>query len=95
MKSSMPGGDSSGVELGDVTLYHFVLHVDGRRLRVSYYDFPCFREATTAELAAVRRPSPDRLRWPLLDVDLSLDSIEHPGRYPLVSGCPDRESGFG
>ena len=31
----------------------------------------------------VVRPSGPYLYWPDLDVDLSLDSIRHPGRYPL------------
>lgn len=30
----------------------------------------------------LERPAPDHLHWPELDVDLSLDSIEHPERYP-------------
>jgi hypothetical protein len=28
------------------------------------------------------RPQPQHLYWPDLDVDLSVDSIEHPERYP-------------
>jgi hypothetical protein len=34
---------------------------------------------------ALERPTPCHLYWPDLDVDLSLDSIEHPERYPLKS----------
>ena len=29
------------------------------------------------------RPQPGHLYWPELDVDLSVESIEHPERYPL------------
>jgi len=36
-------------------------------------------------LTAVERPSPHHLHWPDLDVDLSVESIEHPERYPLTS----------
>jgi hypothetical protein len=36
----------------------------------------------------VERPSPHHLYWPQLDVDLALDSIEAPDRYPLVSRAP-------
>jgi hypothetical protein len=40
----------------------------------------------------VRRPSASNgqrhLRWPDLDVDLALESIEHPERYPLGSMLP-------
>ena len=36
-------------------------------------------------LLNVERPQPHHLRWPDLDVDLSLASIERPDRYPLKS----------
>jgi hypothetical protein len=47
--------------------------------------FPWFRTATIAEIVKVRRPHKDHLHWPDLDVDIAVDSIEHPERYPLVS----------
>ena len=33
----------------------------------------------------LERPAPGHLRWPDLDVDLAVDSIEQPERYPLKS----------
>jgi hypothetical protein len=33
----------------------------------------------------VELPSPDHLYWPGLDVDLAVESIEHPEQFPLVS----------
>jgi hypothetical protein len=63
------------------------LIVDGRELSLAFDSFPWFREATIAQLAQIERPAPDHLRWPDLDVDLSIDSIDHPERYPLVSGA--------
>lgn len=35
--------------------------------------------------AAFKLPSPRHLYWPELDVDLAVESIEHPEKYPLVS----------
>src|SRR3546814_7518272 len=32
-----------------------------------------------------RSPSPQHLYWPDLDIDLAVDSIRHPERFPLVS----------
>lgn len=37
------------------------------------------------QLTTVERPSADHLYWPELDVDLAVDSLDHPERYPLVS----------
>jgi hypothetical protein len=33
----------------------------------------------------VELPHPHHLYWPDLDVDLAVESIEHPERFPLVS----------
>ena len=56
-----------------------------RELFVSFTEFPWFREASVREIANVRLPSPHHLYWPDLDIDLAVESIEHPEKYPLVS----------
>jgi hypothetical protein len=33
----------------------------------------------------VEHPEADHLYWPDLDIDLAVESIEHPERFPLVS----------
>jgi hypothetical protein len=47
--------------------------------------FPWFKYATVESLLNLERPARQHLRWPDLDVDLAVDSIEHPERYPLTS----------
>jgi hypothetical protein len=88
---------TSTVELSNVSAHGLWLLVDEQELYLPFDDFPWFREATIAQLSQIERPEPGHLRWPDLDVDLSLDSIEHPERYPLVSGSGARvrESGRG
>jgi hypothetical protein len=43
------------------------------------------RRSAVEAILHVQRPGPTHLHWPELDVDLSLDTIEHPERYPLRS----------
>jgi hypothetical protein len=43
------------------------------------------RDAPIAKLLHVKLAAPDHLDWPDLDVDLAVESIEHPERFPLVS----------
>ena len=86
MKSDGHGEPTSAVELTNVSQHGLWLLVDGREHFLAFAAFPWFRDATIAQLAEIQRPVPDHLRWPDLDVDLSIDSIEHPERYPLVSG---------
>lgn len=85
MRSARHGKSTSEIKLTNVSADGMWLLVDGRELHLLFDDFPWFRDATIRQLAAIERPTPDHLRWPELDVDLSLDSIEHPERYPLVS----------
>lgn len=76
------------VELTNVSGKGFWLLLDGRELFVPFADFPWFADASIRQLSDVERPSPHHLRWPALDVDLSVESLEHPTRYPLVSQAP-------
>ncbi len=54
-------------------------------MRVSFDDFPWFKTSPIGGLLNVTLPHPGHLYWPELDIDLAVDSIEHPERYPLVS----------
>jgi hypothetical protein len=47
--------------------------------------FPWFLDAPIGAVIDVEFQGPDHLRWPKLDIDLALDSIDHPERFPLVS----------
>jgi hypothetical protein len=47
--------------------------------------FPWFREAPIGKILNVELQSPGHLYWPDLDIDLAVESIDHPERFPLVS----------
>jgi hypothetical protein len=47
--------------------------------------FPWFKHAPVAAVLHVEWPQPHHLYWPDLDVDLDVESIEHPEKFPLVS----------
>ena len=85
MRSAKPGKSTSPPELSNVSIHGLWLLVDGRELYLPFEEFPWFREAAIGDLANIQRPSERHLYWPDLDVDLTLDSIEDPSRYPLVS----------
>ena len=85
MKSSPHGEGTLDVEVTNVSSHGFWLLISDRERFVSFKAFPWFRDASIAELTNVELPSPHHLYWPDLDVDLALDSLDHPERYPLVS----------
>jgi hypothetical protein len=79
----MPGAATSEVEVTNISRHGFWLLLDGRELFLPFDDFPWFKRAPVEAIHRVERPRPDHLYWPELDVDLSVDSIEHPDHYPL------------
>jgi len=80
----MPGiSTSREVEVSNISAHGFWVLVDDRELFLPYSEFPWFKDATVAAILDVERPQPHHLYWPTLDVDLTLDSIEHPEKYPL------------
>ena len=85
MKSALRGKTISAVEVSRVSPDGFWLRVEERELFIAFRKFPWFENATIRQITAVERPSPHHLRWPDLDIDLALASIEHPEQFPLVS----------
>ncbi len=78
------GESTSAVEVANVSPHGFWLLVGEHEHFLSFKDFPWFRDATIAELTNVRLPSPHHLHWPSLDIDLAVDALDHPEKYPLV-----------
>ncbi len=85
MRSAALGKRTLAAEVTNISPNGLWLLLDGRELFVSFREFPWFADATVQQLVQVRRPSPHHLHWPALDVDLAVDSLDHPERFPLVS----------
>jgi hypothetical protein len=90
MKSAAPGPGTSLAEVTNVSPHGFWLFIGERELFVPFNQFPWFREASVRQITNVQLPSPRHLYWPDLDIDLAVDSIEHPERYPMVSQAQPR-----
>jgi hypothetical protein len=88
VKSARRGSGTSPVEVRDVSREGFSLTI-GRKTRfVPFEHCPWLRDASIAQLTNVTLPSPHHLYWPDLDIDLAVESLDHPERYPLVSRIP-------
>ncbi len=59
------------------------LYVKGKEFFLPYQEYPWFEKATIAEIYDVTLPQPDHLRWEKLDVDLHLESLKSPEKFPL------------
>ena len=81
----MPGIATSAVEVTNISRHGFWMLLDERELFLAFHDFPWFLNAPVGKILNVERPQAQHLYWPDLDVDLAVESIENPDRYPLVS----------
>lgn len=61
-----------------------MLSVQGNDYFVSYNRIPWMRNACIADALDVKMSGRNAIEWPKLDVDLEIDSLKHPERYPLV-----------
>ena len=85
MKSENIGAGTLAVEVLNVSPHGFWLLVDSKEYFLSVDDFPWFRAATLKQLFNVELHHGDHLYWPELDVDLDLERILHPEKFPLVA----------
>jgi hypothetical protein len=69
----------------NISRHGFWLLMDEAEHFLPFEHFPWFRAAPVAAILRVERLHGEHLYWPDLDVDLELDSIRHPERYPLVA----------
>ena len=73
----------SQVEVTNVSAHGVWLLSGDKELLMSYDDFPWFKHAPIEKILNVEEPSPGHFHWPDLDVDVGLETIEHPERFPL------------
>lgn len=87
------GKAASEVEVTNISGHGFWLLLDGREIFLPFSDFPWFKDASVGAICRVELAASHHLYWPQLDIDLAVDSIEHPERYPLVSRTGSHRKG--
>jgi hypothetical protein len=85
MKSRQRGRNTSECNVLGVTEFGLWLLFGKSEYYLSHKDFPFFRHAPLVDVMLVEVVSATHLRWPKLDVDLDIDSLSFPERYPLVA----------
>ncbi len=85
MKSKASGAGTLDVEVTNISKHGFWLLVGDKELFLPFREFPWFQGAAVSDILNVERPQPHHLYWPDLDVDLAVESIEHPEKFPLVA----------
>jgi hypothetical protein len=81
--SSALGAITSTTEVTNISGHGIWLLSRGQEMFLSYEDFPWFAEVPLRMVTNVQEPTPGHYYWPDLDVDLCLDAILYPERFPL------------
>ena len=82
MKLSRHGKDIS-VSVENITSFGIWLLVKEKEYFLSYKDFPFFKDQTLNSIQNVQLLRGYHLYWPDLDIDLEIDNLENPAKYPL------------
>ncbi|MBX9936962.1 MAG: DUF2442 domain-containing protein [Burkholderiaceae bacterium] len=82
----MPKISTSAVEVTHIFPHGFWLLLgEEEELLLPFAQFPWFRQATIEQISTIEWPTPDHLYWPDLDIDLSVQSIRQPEKFPLLA----------
>ncbi|NBT35529.1 MAG: DUF2442 domain-containing protein [Betaproteobacteria bacterium] len=81
----MPGTSTFPVEVTNVSRHGLWILFGDEELFLPFRHFPWFREASIEKISVIERQTADHLYWPLLDIDLSVESIRNPDAFPLVA----------
>ena len=84
----MPGSNISQVEaavqsqITSIEIDGFWLLTGEEEYFVSFEDYPEFRDAPVKQIFHFDQAF-DHFHWPDLDIDIELDALKHPERFPL------------
>lgn len=87
MRSAQHGERTLKAEVTNISQHGFWLLLGTEEKFVSFELFPWFRDASIREITTVQWLSAQHLYWPALDIDVSVESLDHPERFPLVSNA--------
>jgi len=83
MKSSNAGESTTAVEVVNVSNHGMWLNVEGEEFFMPFERYPWFEPAPLSSVFNVQLLHGFHLRWPDLDVDLEVDALRNPEKYPL------------
>jgi uncharacterized protein DUF2442 len=85
MKSETLGEDTSEVEVTQISKHGIWLLLREKEYFLSFDNFPWFRAESVSANQKVSLINTNHLYWSQLDIDLTVESIEHPESYPLIA----------
>ncbi|HLD45451.1 MAG TPA: DUF2442 domain-containing protein [bacterium] len=81
--NSSKNGKNISVSVENVSSLGIWLFVKGKEYFLSFNDYPYFQHQTLKAIQNVQLCHNVHLYWPELDIDLEIDNLEYPEKYPL------------
>ena len=82
-KLSKPGKSTSVAEVTHISKDGIWILINDREFFLPFTHYPWFQKATIDQIHDLHVYYGKHLHWPLLDVDIALESLEYPEAYPL------------
>jgi hypothetical protein len=79
------GIETSEVEVTQIDMQGIWVLIGEKESFLPFEKFPWFRDASVGTIHNVELLNNNHLYWPDLDIDLAVESIEHPERFPLIA----------
>ncbi|MFH1957170.1 MAG: DUF2442 domain-containing protein [bacterium] len=81
----LKNGRNISVSVENITPYGLWILVKGKEYFFNYKDYPYFKNQPVKNIQNVKLLHGFHLHWSDLDVDLDIDNLENPEKYPLKS----------
>lgn len=79
------GKISSGCEVANISPFGIWILADGTEYFLDHKNYPWFKGAIVEHVLDLHFTKPGHLRWPKLDIDIHIDSLINPTKYPLTA----------
>ena len=83
MSLSNHGKNTFQCEVTNITIHGFYVLIDDKEYFISFEEYPDFKKSIVSDIYSVRLLPPDQLRWDNLDIDIDLEALEEPEKFPL------------
>ena len=84
MRSLKHGKNISSTSVENITPFGIWLLIENEEYFLGYKDYPMFLDKPIRQILNVEQHF-SHLYWPDMDIDLELESIKTPEKYPLIA----------
>lgn len=81
----LKNGKGISVSVENLTPFGIWIFVKGKEYFLNYKDYPYFKDQPIKAIQNVKLLHGFHLHWACLDIDLEIDNLENPEKYPLKS----------